>query len=83
MNLSPEQTSIATERLAEHNTSTGGNLTVDEFVLEVGMRQIRSWQQELATRKGLAMVDAVLSLPEETRLAATAQIESLIQQVAK
>lgn len=83
MNISPEQTSIVTEKLAEHNASTSDNLTVDDFVLEVGMRQIRSWQQELATRKGLAMVNMVLSLPEETRLAATAQIESLIQQVAK
>jgi len=83
MILTPEQTSIVAEKLAEHNTSTGDNLTVDEFVLEVGMRQIRSWQQELATRKGLEMVSVVLSLPEASRLAATAQIEDLIQAAAQ
>jgi len=76
--LTPEQTSIVTENLAAHNSATNEKLTVDAFVAEVGMRQIRSWQQERATRKGLAMVEAVMTLPEATRLTATAQIETII-----
>lgn len=80
MNLTTEQRAIVQAKVDAHNAANAGDQhTVESLLDSLVMSQVRQWQDEAITAKGIALVNAAKAyLSEEGRIAFTAEVEVLL-----